>query len=323
MKRTAVAASRALRPVARNALLAVNLRRRKRATERWLRQSPALVFAPHPDDETLACGGTIARKVAAGADVRVVFMTDGSASHPGVIAPDVLRPMRREEARKAAKALGLEDEALAFLDFPDGILAASHENAVPAVKALLDRHRPRQVFVPYRRDTHRDHDATFRIVHEALQKAGLRAWLFEYPVWLWNHWPWVGLWSTPGSDESGASAGSPPGAYGSALHGAATTLLGLRLTLEFRLEVDIGETLEQKRNALACHVSQVTPPPGRPGGGSLWTINGGEFLRWMDQSAEIFKPSSVGWRVQRGPGRRRRPRPNTEHTGTAPRTAPS
>jgi hypothetical protein len=45
-----------------------------------LRRS-AVVFAPHPDDETLGCGGTIVRKIRAGARVRLVVMTDGGSSH--------------------------------------------------------------------------------------------------------------------------------------------------------------------------------------------------------------------------------------------------
>jgi hypothetical protein len=42
---------------------------------------PAIIFAPHQDDETLGCGGTIIRKKQAGANLQIVFMTDGCRSH--------------------------------------------------------------------------------------------------------------------------------------------------------------------------------------------------------------------------------------------------
>jgi len=45
---------------------------------------PALIVAPHQDDETLGCGGTIALKRRAGAEVCIVFLTDGSRSHPAM-----------------------------------------------------------------------------------------------------------------------------------------------------------------------------------------------------------------------------------------------
>src|SRR5690349_14548383 len=48
-----------------------------------LQELPTVVIAPHQDDETLACGGVIARKRSEGLPVHVIFITDGSASHPG------------------------------------------------------------------------------------------------------------------------------------------------------------------------------------------------------------------------------------------------
>ncbi|WP_287171998.1 PIG-L family deacetylase [Mesorhizobium sp.] len=44
--------------------------------------TPAVIVAPHPDDEMLGCGGVAAKKIASGAKVRLVFVTDGAASRP-------------------------------------------------------------------------------------------------------------------------------------------------------------------------------------------------------------------------------------------------
>src|SRR5947209_4351316 len=84
------------RPAGR-ALLGFLLRRRLREWSADELRQPALVFAPHPDDETLGCGGAIVRKKRAGAVVKIVVMTDGSASHPGQIDPDELKKLRAEE----------------------------------------------------------------------------------------------------------------------------------------------------------------------------------------------------------------------------------
>ena len=89
-----------------------------------LREAPALVIAPHQDDETLACGGIIARKRNEGLPVHVVFITDGSASHPGHarLVPPVIATLRQQEAMRAMAYLGVERTAVHFLNEPDGTL---------------------------------------------------------------------------------------------------------------------------------------------------------------------------------------------------------
>lgn len=85
-----------------------------------------LVLAPHPDDETLGCGGVIMQKLAAGARVEVVVATDGGASHLDDPARKTSRQdlvaMREQETRLACAELGLAAEHVSFLGFPDGAL---------------------------------------------------------------------------------------------------------------------------------------------------------------------------------------------------------
>ena len=57
------------------------LDRRMNGPETLCRPRAAMVFAPHPDDETLGCGGTVVKLRRAGVDVHIVFMTDGRHSH--------------------------------------------------------------------------------------------------------------------------------------------------------------------------------------------------------------------------------------------------
>src|SRR5436309_3019289 len=77
---------------------------------------PALVFAPHQDDEALGCGGTILRKRHSGADVYIAFITDGSQSHARLMDPDKLSALRTEEAIDAAEVLGVDKSRVHFLN---------------------------------------------------------------------------------------------------------------------------------------------------------------------------------------------------------------
>src|SRR5258705_86546 len=75
-----------------------------------------LVLAPHMDDEVLGCGGTIARHAQAGADVTVIFLTDGRRGIGTIAAlPEPERgrrerelvDTRKQEARRAGEILGV------------------------------------------------------------------------------------------------------------------------------------------------------------------------------------------------------------------------
>src|SRR5690242_4645032 len=83
---------------------------------------PVLVLAPHPDDESLGCGGLIAACCARGQDVYVVILTDGAGSHPHSRDYPAARlsRLREEEARAAVAALGLADDRISFFGLPDG-----------------------------------------------------------------------------------------------------------------------------------------------------------------------------------------------------------
>jgi LmbE family N-acetylglucosaminyl deacetylase len=89
-----------------------------------------LVLAPHPDDEVIACGGVIQRALAAHIPLQVVFLTYGDNNqwsfavyrkHP-VLEPAAVRRMgliRHDEALAADKLLGLSQDQLSFLGYPD------------------------------------------------------------------------------------------------------------------------------------------------------------------------------------------------------------
>lgn len=231
----------------------------------------AWVVAPHPDDETLGCGGTILRKRELGARVRVVFLSDGAGSHGRFMPAEALSALRREEALAACAALGAE--AL-FLGLPDGRLMQRLEEGTELLRELFGRERAPQVFTTFRGEPPADHRAAFEMARRALAgAAGAR--LLEYPVWAWRHWPWVP-----------AEAGGRRGRLSEALAGLARCAAFVGT---FRWRVPLGARREAKRRALAAHRSQVAAPPGRGEWPVLGEVSGGAFLKLFFQEFELFR----------------------------------
>lgn len=234
---------------------------------------PAIVFAPHPDDEVLGCGGTIIRKRRAGAAVTVVFMTDGSASHPELMSGEEMKRLRAAEALAACGVLGVASEHVIFLDFPDGRMGEQLSEAVQRVRELLDRLRPAEVFIPHYHDGSPDHLATTTAVLAAANAYHGEATVYEYPVWLWCHWPWIAL---PGN------LGEIPETLRKSVEA------NWRLLRDCRCYVPVGDILELKREALQQHRTQVDRHIPDPRWFTLADVSNGLFLECFFDGREIF-----------------------------------
>ena len=130
-----------------------------------------LVLSPHPDDETIGCGGTLLRHVAAGNDVCVVFLTSGERGGHGRSEAETIHA-RESEARAAAKILGLND--LEFWHEPDGALRAT-ARLTERLHKKLKTFRPHIVYLPHDREMHDDHRAAVRLLRKALALGAGRA----------------------------------------------------------------------------------------------------------------------------------------------------
>jgi glycosyltransferase involved in cell wall biosynthesis len=245
-----------------------------------------IVFAPHQDDEVLACGGLIAKMAGAGTDLRVVFLADGTASHPNLMAPDTLSGLRQDEALEALRGLGVDSDSVVFLGLPETRLAASAAATRPKVRALLASFEPQQVFVPSPLEGPPDHRATYDIAVAALAESGVRATVVEYPVWCWYHWPQVPV------PLRRSDVRPPMGRRREAATVLRTTLTmraGLRVATRFRDVLDIADVLEAKRDALNTYRSQMTRIGGDPRWLTLGDVGGGSFLGAFDQPVERFR----------------------------------
>jgi len=212
-----------------------------------------LILAPHPDDESLGCGGLIAACCTAGRPPFVLVLTEGAASHPGSASfpPARLRAVREAEARLAVAALGLPADRIGFLGLPDA--AAPHEGAAfaAAVAAIVRHARTANcnvIAAPWEHDPHCDHLAAHRMAAAAAAALGMRH--IAYPVW---------GWTLPADHPLNAK------------------VAGGRL--------DIARCLPAKRQAIAAHASQhgglITDDPR---GFSL----PGDLLAVFDAPYEVF-----------------------------------
>lgn len=147
-----------------------------------------VVVSPHPDDETLGCGGLIALLRESGLHVGVVVMTDGGNSHPNSqeFSRDRLSRLRERETREAVRCLGVPVSDVLFLGYHDGQLAveasADFEGTVARLRDAIAAHAPKTVVLPFRGEHHADHLATWHLSRYATKILGSRPRRLEYPL---------------------------------------------------------------------------------------------------------------------------------------------
>lgn len=126
-----------------------------------------MIFAPHPDDDIIACGGSIARHVQKGDLLSIVYISSGEAGSLNY-PPQDLAKLREEEARQAAARLGVTD--LIFLRSPDGYICWDREQLEHLI-SLIRRKKPTIVYLPHENESVRDHQQTHYLVMEACKRA--------------------------------------------------------------------------------------------------------------------------------------------------------
>jgi len=138
-----------------------------------------VAFAPHPDDETLGCGGTLALLAARGTEVYVVLATNGEAGWGGHISALELGERRRSEAREACTALCVK--APMFLDYKDGSLWEALPELTLELDRIITEIQPEAIFIPWLHDGHPDHEALSAAAGPAVASHPVEVWCYE--VW--------------------------------------------------------------------------------------------------------------------------------------------
>lgn len=245
---------------------------------------PAVVLAPHPDDETLGCGGLIAIKRDLGTPVTVIFMTDGRNSHAHLVSGDELAALRRDEAREACRRLGVEASEVHFTDIHDGTLDDETERAVELLVPHLAADDGRQLVVPHPDEAPPDHRAAFQLADETLRRRGTTMDALLFPVWLWDQFPYTNPFSPPRERTS------PRAIARTAWRGR----LGWGLPNELSRRVDVRPVLERKRHALEAHATQMARRDDRADWVTLADVADGEWLDRLLQPDEYFAERTIG-----------------------------
>jgi LmbE family N-acetylglucosaminyl deacetylase len=140
-----------------------------------------LVVAPHPDDETIGCGGALCLHASRGDRVAVAFLTSGELGLQHLPREEAWRT-REAEAEAAAAVLGLA--RLKFLRYPDWFLNEHIDEAAGALREVLEQESPQIIYAPHAREWHPDHQAALTIVRRALNNLAVPpVELLTYEVW--------------------------------------------------------------------------------------------------------------------------------------------
>jgi N-acetylglucosamine malate deacetylase 1 len=142
---------------------------------RWQK---ALVLAPHTDDGEFGCGGTMARLVEDGVDVRYVAFSIATKSLPPGFPPDTLA----REVREATAELGIVDSQLTVHDFEVRTFPERRQDILELLIELWDEWEPDAVFQPSLNDIHQDHQV---VAAESL-RAFKRTTILGYEI-PWNN----------------------------------------------------------------------------------------------------------------------------------------
>jgi bacillithiol biosynthesis deacetylase BshB1 len=209
-----------------------------------------LVFGPHPDDLEIGLGATIARHTANGLRVGLCDLTAGEMGSNGTVDE---RLAEAEAARAVLGAAWREN-----LHWPDRGIGKRTEHLGDAV-AVLRRHRPRVIAVPYWSDRHPDHVAASAVLTEAAFTSGLRRYAAEGEAWRPE---WICYYFINDAERPS-------------------------------FVVDVSDYYEVKRRALDCHVTQFQ----RSGSGRAATRLNTPIFRQLIESrdAQFGALAGVTW----------------------------
>jgi LmbE family N-acetylglucosaminyl deacetylase len=253
------------------------VRRAARDETSLVTRRSALILAPHPDDETVGCGASILRKLAADTAVTVVVVTDGRHSHPNpYIGPDEMRELRAAELAEATSRLRLPMGSVRQLGYADRSITAHEDTLVDVIGDLIAELRPEEIYVTGAFEPHADHAALGRAARRAVARSAVAFGaetpvLYEYPIWLWFSLPSFAPWRSRLAT----------------MKRAADVLLLRRRPVK----VDSTGYVDTKMHALAAYASQLGRPAAVPES-HPWVPLPPSLLAFASDSVELFLPWS-------------------------------
>ncbi len=223
-----------------------------------------LVFAPHPDDAEMLCGGLLWKAKLAGKKIGVIDVTRGEMGTRGSVKT------RKAEAAAATRLIGLD--ARENLGLRDGHLLQDPKLCSALVR-MLRKYRPACVLAPHWEDQHPDHTAVGQAIQHAAFLAGVPK--FE-----------------PASARGVASAQALPYRPKQVWH------YNNRYGIAADLVVDISDVFDKKAELIACFASQFgpgEPSETRKESEPQTRLSHGHFFEWM-RGMHAFYGHQIGVR---------------------------
>ena len=182
------------------------------------------IFAPHPDDEVLGCGGLLQQLAANGNPIVLIHVTNGTQSHPNshVYSQEKLNIIRPQESVKALEVLSVAHQVTTVaLDLTDGNVFAQQDQFHQKLSTII---QPNDILItPFMHDGHPDHEATGQVVVSFAKQHHLAC--YQVLIWAWH-------WAKPADS---------------------------RIPWHCAMRVDLTtEQLQRKIEAIACFESQIT-----------------------------------------------------------------
>jgi len=182
------------------------------------------IFAPHPDDEVLGCGGLLQQLAANGNPIVLIHVTNGTQSHPNshVYSQEKLNIIRPQESIRALEVLSVAHQVMTIaLDLTDGNVFAQQDQFHQKLSTII---KPNDILItPFMHDGHPDHEATGQVVVSFAKQHHLAC--YQVLIWAWH-------WAKPADG---------------------------RIPWHCAKRVDLTtEQLQRKIKAIACFESQIT-----------------------------------------------------------------
>ena len=130
--------------------------------DKIITQGPVLVIAPHADDESLGCGGTISRLLEMGCEVHWLIVT--SMQEPDYSQINIAT--RAAEISSVSELFGFSSTTI-FNYKPTFLNAEMQRDMISDFKQIINKLKPSTLFLPFRDDVHSDHKIVFDAVISA------------------------------------------------------------------------------------------------------------------------------------------------------------
>lgn len=141
-----------------------------------------LVISPHPDDEVIGCGGTLAKYISDGSKVEIIFLTSGERGIKG-LSKNETKNIRETEARKTAELMKFQN--IVFWEESDGNFKVN-QKLVQKLLQHIKVFNPDLVLVTHDSEQHPDHKQATLLVRDAVKEISNQT--RKPDVWMYEVW---------------------------------------------------------------------------------------------------------------------------------------